>query len=104
MPGRSENENKQEEGEEVKEGEKEEVEAVFGGLRRGVDPSREEAAWSKYASAWKKGKPDIPRSEAVDLAEEYGVSKSGTTASILNRVARAAEKGRFEEMEDMFGW
>lgn len=80
------------------------MEAVFGGLRRGVDPSREEAAWSKYAQAWKRGKPEISRSEAVDLAETYGVSTQGSTASILNRVGHAAEKGRFEEMEDMFGW
>lgn len=91
-------------GQEEKE-EKEEVEAVFGGLRRGVDPSREEAEWSTYAKAWKKGKPDVPRSEAIDWAENYGVSTSGSTAAILDRVGRAAEKDRFEGMQElMFGW
>ena len=38
------------------------------------------------------------------MAKEYGVSSSGSTAAILNRVARAAEKARFEGMEEMFGW
>lgn len=76
---------------------------MFSGLRRGIDPSQEEEAWSTYAKAWKKGKPDIPRAEAIVWAQSFGVSTSGSTAAILDRVGRAAEKSRFESMNDMFG-
>eukprot|EP00752_Nemacystus_decipiens_P003192 g2953.t1 len=89
---------------ENKKGEEEEAEVAFGGLRRGVNPSREAADWAAYAKAWKKGNPDVTRSDAVGCARMYGVSTSGSTAAILNRIGRAAAKERYEYMDSMFGW
>lgn len=72
---------------------------AFEGLRRGLDLAGEEQAWHKYYHAWKKGKPDINKAMAVEMARKYGVSEEGTTAHILSRVEKAASNKRHRELD-----
>eukprot|EP00752_Nemacystus_decipiens_P004489 g4099.t1 len=71
----------------------------FEGLRRGLDLAGEEKAWHGYWHAWKKGKPDITKAMAVEMAAKYNVSSEGTTAKILKRVENAARGKRSAQLD-----
>ena len=71
----------------------------FEGLRRGLDLAGEEKAWHTYWQAWKKGKPDITKAMAVEMAAKYNVSDAGTTAQILKRVENAARGKRSAQLD-----
>lgn len=78
----------------------------FEGLRRGFTPKQEERAWSDYSKAWKRGKPDVSKAEAVTLAKDHGVSTAGDTRAILSRISRSAERERakgFGMFDDIYG-
>lgn len=71
----------------------------FEGLRRGLDLAGEEKAWHTYWQAWKKGKPDITKAMAVEMATKYNVSDAGTTAQILKKVENAARGKRSAQLD-----